>query len=131
MGMDCVFDCLPRPVVAGVRDREARSGSSSDRFLDFMDRWGFPGPGDVEVVLFGRGAVGLLALDAELPMFLSRWSRCKLVLLLLFVCTLNNRLFFLLLIPTTLPMRSAGDTRHRRRTIIVVTSALELPNFRV
>jgi hypothetical protein len=65
MGMDWVFDCLRRPV-AGVREREARSGSSSDRFLHFMDRCRLPGPGDMEAFL---GAGGLFALDAELPMF--------------------------------------------------------------
>jgi hypothetical protein len=69
MGIDWVFDCLPRVLaVAGVREREARSGSSSDRFLDFIDRWGFPGPGDIDVVRLGRGAAGLFAFDAEFPM---------------------------------------------------------------
>lgn len=70
MGMDGVLDCLPRVLaaVAGVREREARSGSSSDRFLDFIDRWGLPGPGDIEVVRLGRGAAGLFAFDAEFPM---------------------------------------------------------------
>jgi hypothetical protein len=89
MGMDWVFDCLPRPV-AGVREREARSGSSSDRFLDFMDRCGLPGPGDMEAFL---GAGGLFALDAELPMFCQCGVGVKLATPLLpLVCTLINLL---------------------------------------
>jgi len=83
MGIDGVFVCLPRPAEAGVRESDARSGSSRDRFLVFMDRCGFPGPGEMDVVLFGRGA-GLFAFDAELPMLWSRSKTCSSFVCLLF-----------------------------------------------
>lgn len=55
--------CLP-----GGGEREARSGSSREPFFLFMDRCGFPGPGESEVVLVVFERPGLFALEAELPM---------------------------------------------------------------
>lgn len=73
--------CLPLALtVLGERVRDTKSGSSSDFFFVRRDRWGFPGPGEIEgsllldveetecsvrFVLDVR--FGLAALDGELP----------------------------------------------------------------
>lgn len=68
MGMDWDLVGLPR---SGEREREARSGSSSDRFFVRMERCGRPGDGEFEWLrecfLARSEATPLLAFDPVLP----------------------------------------------------------------
>jgi len=57
--------------VTGVSDKAARSGSSRDFFLFFIDLWGLPGPGEIDELRLLEPVAfleGLLAFEAELPM---------------------------------------------------------------